>query len=127
MPGPGSQGGPSTVVVGRRAEQLACDWLEERGYTIVARNVRVSVGELDIVAQEGGDLVFVEVRSRSDRDHGGAEETVGKRKQAQLARVARAYIAEEQPRFTTCRFDVVAIHGEDDIELYVDAFRPGLD
>jgi len=100
--------------------------LRARGYEIVERNARVTEGELDIVAREGGDLVIVEVRSRAGGDRGRADETVGKAKQAQLARVARSYLAQARLQFQTCRFDVVAITG-DAIDLYRDAFRPGID
>jgi putative endonuclease len=116
---------PSTTAKGRSAEERAEAFLLRLGYEIVERNARSALGEIDLVAREGGDLVFVEVRSRGDDSTGGAEETVGAIKQRQLARAASAYLAERSPGFDTCRFDVVAITG-DDIALFQDAFRlPG--
>ena len=116
---------PSTTARGQRAEDRAAEFLSRRGYQIVERNWRSELGELDLIAIESGDLVFVEVRSRADGSSGGPEETVGRTKQRQLARAASAYLAERAPTFNTCRFDVVAITG-DDIALFVNAFRPGL-
>jgi putative endonuclease len=112
----------STTAKGRSAEERAELFLRQRGYEIVERNARSAFGEIDLVAREGGDLVFVEVRSRADDSTGGAEETVGAIKQRQIARAAAVYLSERAPGFETCRFDVVAITG-DDIALFQDAFR----
>jgi putative endonuclease len=112
----------STVAKGRGGEDRAEEFLRARGYEIVERNARSAIGEIDLVAREGGDLVFVEVRSRADDSTGGAEETVGAIKQRQVARAAAVYLSERSPAFETCRFDVVAITG-DDIALFQDAFR----
>jgi putative endonuclease len=112
----------STTAKGRSAEQRAEDFLRDRGYAIVDRNARSACGEIDLVARQGGDLVFVEVRSRADDSTGGAEETVGPVKQRRVARAAAVYLCERAPAFDTCRFDVVAITG-DDIALFQDAFR----
>jgi putative endonuclease len=112
----------STTAKGRSAEERAELFLLARGYEIVERNARSAVGEIDLVAREGGDLVFIEVRSRADDSTGGAEETVGPFKQGRVVRAAAAYLSERAPEFQTCRFDVVAITG-DDIALFQDAFR----
>ena len=111
-----------TTAKGRSAEDRAEAFLRQRGYEIVERNARSAVGEIDLIAIEGGDLVFVEVRSRADASSGGAEETVGAEKQRRVVRAAASYLAERSPRFDTCRFDVVAITG-DEIVLFQDAFR----
>lgn len=110
---------------GRLAEERAAAHLTSLGYSICDRNYRCAVGELDLVAREGGDLVFVEVRSRADGDHGDASYAVDRRKRAQVARVAEFYVSERAPAFETARFDVVAITGEA-IEVYRDAFRIGI-
>jgi putative endonuclease len=112
----------STVAKGKSAEDRAEEFLRRRGYEIVERNARSDLGEIDLIALEGGDLVFVEVRSRADDSTGGAEETVGPTKQSRVVRAAAVYLAERAPAFDTCRFDVVAITG-DDIALFQDAFR----
>jgi len=115
----------STTDKGRGAEGRAVAHLASLGYQILERNARTAGGELDIVAREGGDLVFVEVRSRADDSAGRAEDTVGPAKRRRVARAAAAWLIERNPRRDTCRFDVVAITG-DTIEVYRDAFRLGL-
>jgi putative endonuclease len=107
---------------GSRGEDRASAALRARGYRIVERNFRCKVGELDVVAFDGDTLVFVEVRSRADARFGGGLAAVGQGKRRQVARVAAAYLALRRPRFTTCRFDVVAITG-DDLVIVRDAFR----
>lgn len=115
----------STTDKGRGAEARAAAHLVSLGYQILERNARTAGGELDIVAREGGDLVFVEVRSRADDSCGPAEDTIGPAKRRRVARAAAAYLHEKNPPRETCRFDVVAING-DAIEVYRDAFRLGL-
>ncbi len=107
---------------GDEAEHAAAELLLAAGYEIVERNFRCKAGELDIVARDGDVLVFVEVRSRSDDDHGHAVEMVGRIKQRRVVRVARHYLALAAPRFERCRFDVVAITAGEAI-LLRDAFR----
>jgi putative endonuclease len=107
---------------GAEAERAAAAMLVAAGYDIVERNFRCKAGELDIIARDGDILVFVEVRSRSDDDHGAAFEMIGRAKQRQVVRVARYYLAAAQPRFERCRFDVVAITAGEPI-LLCDAFR----
>jgi putative endonuclease len=115
----------STTDKGRGAEGRAVAHLASLGYQIVERNARTAGGEIDIVAREGDELVFVEVRSRADDTAGRAEDTVGPAKRRRVARAAAAYLVERNPHRATCRFDVVAITG-DAIEVYRDAFRLGL-
>ena len=112
----------TTVSLGASAETLATRVLVANGYTIVERNFRCAAGELDIIARDRGVLVFVEVRSRADADHGHAAEMVDRRKQRQVARVAMEYIGLRNPVFVRSRFDVVAITG-DEVALIVDAWR----
>lgn len=112
----------STVVVGHRGEERAVRALEAAGYRIVERNVRLRIGELDIVAYDRDILVFIEVRSRADARFGGGLQAVPFHKQRQVARTAAAYLALRRPRFATCRFDVVAITGPD-LQILRDAFR----
>jgi putative endonuclease len=116
------QVGINTKAAGDAAERAAAEFLLARGYEIVERNFRCKAGELDIVARDGDVLVFVEVRSRSDDDHGHAVEMIGRTKQRRVVRVARHYLAIAAPRFERCRFDVVAITAGAPI-LLQDAFR----
>lgn len=110
---------------GARAEALAAEFLAGRGLRIAARNVRFREGELDLVCEHNGTLVFVEVRQRSRRDFGGALASVVRAKQQRLIRAAQHYLSH-LPRHQAdrpCRFDVVAIDGTHTIEWIRDAFQ----
>jgi putative endonuclease len=112
----------NTVAMGAGAEEAAAHLLLERGYHIVERNFRCRAGELDLVARDRDVLVFVEVRSRADGDHGHAAEMVDAQKQRRVARVAECYLALRDPDYREVRFDVVAITGGQ-AELIPDAWR----
>ena len=99
---------------GRHAEDLAAAHLERAGLRIVARNWRRPEGELDIVADDGGTCVFVEVRSRMGEEHGHALEAITPRKRARVVRAARLYLHAETPATAGFRFDVVAVTFRDD-------------
>lgn len=102
------------AAAGRTAESLAAATLEAAGLRIVARNWRRPEGELDIVADDGGTCVFVEVRSRTGVDRGHALEAITPHKRAQVIRAARLYLDAEAPSASGFRFDVVAVTFWDD-------------
>jgi putative endonuclease len=96
--------------LGASGERLAAHFLTKSGYRILARNWRYgSIGELDLVAQDGDCLVIVEVRTRRGQSYGTPEESVIQAKQARLATLAAAYAAETGWN-GPLRIDVVAIH-----------------
>ena len=95
--------------LGKTGESLAVEELERRGYAIVARRYRTKYGEIDIVAEDGETLVFVEVKARATCEFGTAAEAVTPWKQRRLARMASDYIARHGLDLRPCRFDVVAI------------------
>jgi len=92
---------------GQRAEDLCAELLRKAGLRILARNWRCRLGEIDLVAQEAGTLVFAEVRLRRDARFGGAAESVTAAKRARIVAAARLYLAgrAEAP----CRFDVLLL------------------
>ena len=94
---------------GRRAEELAAAFLEEAGLSIVARNWRRPEGELDIVADDVGTCVFVEVRSRTGTALGHPLESITPEKRRRVIRSARLYLAETSAPAAGYRFDVVAV------------------
>ena len=95
----------------RLGELLATVWLRLKGDRIVERNWRCKLGELDVVCRRGDVLAFVEVRTRRGRSAGTPEASVDTRKQEQVARVARAYLARRRVDAERMRFDVVAVGG----------------
>ncbi|MGD8514657.1 MAG: YraN family protein [Granulosicoccaceae bacterium] len=95
---------------GRAAEQAACDYLQAQGLQLVARNVRLRGGELDLVMREGDSLVFVEVRYRRRNRYGSAAESVDRRKQQRLITAAHRYLQQHDPaQQYAARFDVVTM------------------
>jgi putative endonuclease len=84
----------STKETGRRGEEIADAYLKKKGYRIRERNYRCPVGEIDIIALDGDEVVFVEVKSRKSDDFGEPEAAVDARKQAKLSRIALNYINE---------------------------------
>lgn len=92
-----------------QAEELAARLLEERGFRILQRNWRRPEGEVDLVAEDRGVLVFVEVRSRTGEEHGHPLETVNTRKRHRVVRAARLYLQECPVTSNEFRFDVVGV------------------
>jgi putative endonuclease len=107
--------------IGDEAEARAAQYLQKKGYRIVARNWCCRGGELDLVCDDKGTLVFVEVRARKDDRHGAAVETVRDLKRRRLIHAAQQYLVKHALDDRPCRFDVVAVTGEA-VEHYEDAF-----
>ena len=96
-------------VLGRNGEQVAADYLESRGYRILARNWRCGDGELDIVAVDRNVFVAVEVKTRSGRRYGTPLEAVGRTKLRRLRRLAVQWLNAHGVRFDQVRIDVVGL------------------
>ena len=96
---------------GRRGEDLAHRFLRKQGYTIVARNYRLSSGdaEADLIARHGEDLVIVEVKTRATDEFGPPEQAVNPEKRRHLMRVAREYARKTNTPWEHMRFDLVSI------------------
>jgi putative endonuclease len=97
--------------LGDAGERLAAGWLEQRGYAIRARNWRCPYGELDLVAERSGELVFVEVKTRRGERLGAPEEAVTLAKRRRLAASAACYLAEVTAGAddVAYRIDVIAV------------------
>ena len=110
---------------GRDAESRACDFLTQAGLTLLARNFRCRVGELDLVLRDGPTVVVAEIRYRADNAFGTPAETVDHRKQWKLIACAQLYLQTHPAlRDAPLRFDVIAIEGPSArIEWIRDAFR----
>ena len=96
---------------GARAEDLCAELLRKAGLRVLARNWRCRHGEIDLVAEEGGTLVFAEVRYRRDERFGGAAGSVTAAKQSRLIAAARLYLARRPVARSepSCRFDVLLL------------------
>lgn len=120
---PGGRAGHNRL--GADGEDLAVRHLKDAGYAIVARNVSLTRGEIDVVAREGGDLVFVEVKTRAGEAFGSAAESLGPGKLRSLARAAQEYLHRNGLHGQPVRLDLVAITaqaaGPPSVELLRDA------
>ena len=103
----------TTVSAGKIGEDYAIKLLKAKGYKILARNFRSKFGEIDVVAQESGVLVFVEVKTRWSKRYGNPEESVTPRKLAHLTRAAHYFKLLNSKTPDIMRFDVVATEIED--------------
>jgi putative endonuclease len=115
LPGSGPDPGfrrTAAQIAGNDAEERAAAYLAERGLAILARNFRTRLGEIDLVARDGETLVFVEVRLRRPGPFGGALESITPAKQRRIRAAAQQYLQRlgREPR---CRFDVVALDGDE--------------
>lgn len=95
--------------VGAWGEAIAARHLTERGYVLRARNWRHDRGELDIVAERGDTIVFVEVRARRSDAYGRPQETISRRKRAKLIATAQAYLDAHGLQDAQWQIDVIAI------------------
>lgn len=98
--------------LGRAGEQHARDHLVRRGYAVVAHNFRTRHGEIDLIACDGRALVFVEVKARRASARAGTPfDAISPVKQAQVRRMARAWLAEtpDRPRVPELRFDAIGV------------------
>jgi len=96
--------------LGTRGEQIAVKYLQNRGYRILERNYRNRLGEIDIIARHGRDLVFIEVKTRTDNLFGSPFDSVTAAKQRQLSKVALEYLSKHNWLDHPARFDVVGVH-----------------
>ena len=110
---------------GAKGEATAVQYLQRHGYKILKQNYRYERGEIDIVAEDNNELVFVEVKARHSHAYGMPEESVTPKKQQQIRTVAEGYLAEHNSNERVCRFDVIAIDWrgrQTAIRHYRDAF-----
>jgi putative endonuclease len=95
--------------VATRGEAAAADYLRANGFTILDRNFRLPQGELDLVAREGDEIVFVEVKTRSGSEHLAPDQAVTAVKLDRLGRLAEAYLIRHGHPDASWRVDVIAV------------------
>jgi putative endonuclease len=101
--------GPRRRRFGDFGERVAASHLEAKGYQILERNWSTREGEIDLIASRGGDLIFVEVRSRQGRSMGTPEESITGRKAQHLRAAALAYTQQHPDAPANLRIDAVVI------------------
>ena len=111
--------------LGKDGENIAAAFLEKKGFRIIEKNYRTVFGEIDIIAQDRGVIVFVEVKTRTDITFGHPFEAVNPKKREKIRKVALCFMKRQKKEFPA-RFDVLSIyfeHGRQQIEHIQDAFE----
>jgi putative endonuclease len=119
----------STVRRGVEGEQKAVAFMMDRGWTVLERNFRAVGGEIDIIAEKGDTVAFVEVKAWDALPQGELEHSIGSRKQGRIARAARSYISRSRALSEKrLRFDVIFLGGEaSEVQHIENAFSGGID
>lgn len=99
----------SKISTGRDGEKIAVAYLKKNGYSICDTNFRCPLGEIDIIAREKEEIVFIEVKTRRSHQLGFPEQAVGSKKRKKLSQLALWYLGEKKLSDVNARFDVIAI------------------
>lgn len=111
--------------LGAEGERLAEAFYRSQGAQVLERNYRLKMGEVDLIVLDGTELVFVEVKTRSDvDDYGGGIEALTRTKRRRIERAAEAYLMDAGQFFDGARFDVVVVTGGE-LEHWPDAWEAG--
>ena len=112
--------------MGRAGEDATLDWYREHGYSLVARNWRCPLGEIDLVLRRGAMLVFCEVKTRLGSGFGGGYEAVTWRKQRKLRQLGEVFLLTSRIDPARVRFDVASVAAgsgrRPSVEIFEDAF-----
>lgn len=104
------------IKLGKKGEKMAEKFLVEKGLEILEKNYRVKMGEIDLICLEHSTIVFVEVKTRSNREFGFPEEAINERKKQKLKIVADCYISDYRNKNNIkdfeldCRFDIISVY-----------------
>lgn len=104
--------------LGERGEMIASHYLSTKGYEVLEKNYRCSLGEIDIIVLKKGRLSFVEVKTRTDHHYGRPEESVHQKKQEKLTKLAQFYLKEKKIKMPV-DFSVVAVTLRENLEPYI--------
>jgi putative endonuclease len=113
------------IITGEKGETIAAAYLKKNGYRILETNFRCSLGEIDIIARDKEELVFVEVKTRKSQDLGYPEQAVGIKKQKKISQLALFYLQKKNLTNAKARFDVVAVmmsETSNEVKLIKNAF-----
>lgn len=116
----------SRQLLGKKGEEAAAEYLQKIGYTIVSRNYRTKLGEIDIIAMENSFIVFVEVKTRAGDSYGSPAAAVTLKKQRQICKAALCYLTNRKLLDAPARFDVVSVRFHNNkfkIDLITNAFE----
>lgn len=120
----------TSLGLGVKGETLAVDFLQRKGFILIARNYHSAFGEIDIVMQDKNEVVFIEVKTRSKHNLKSAENSITLKKRMKLTKTAQVFLNEHSELSEySCRFDIMLIfhHTHDDtykLLHYQNAFEP---
>ena len=100
--------------LGKKGEQVAAKFLEKMDYTIIRKNFKCSQGEIDIIAKDKEEIVFIEVKTRGSKQYGEAREAVDKYKKKHIKKAAMVYISKYRLESEFIRFDVIEVYRKED-------------
>ncbi|WP_148556331.1 YraN family protein [Terrisporobacter glycolicus] len=113
----------NNIEKGKLGEEIALKYIISKGGKVIEKNYRTKIGEVDIIAKLNGELVFVEVKSRSNINYGYPSESVNYKKKRKITNVAKYYIIDNSLENLSIRFDVIEIYfNEKKINHIVNAF-----
>lgn len=111
-------------IYGKKNEIVAAEYLKKKGYKILEVNYKNKIGEIDIIAEAGKYIVFVEVKARLSRAFGDPLEAIDFRKQDKIRKIASLYLMTHKKMNRPCRFDAISVLGDQEHEIrhIIDAF-----
>lgn len=114
---------PAKRALGRKGEEIACRELKKMGYKVIEKNFRCREGEIDIIAEHGGYICFIEVKARSTREFGMPEESVTLAKRRRIILAASFFLQERGATCENIRFDVASVDlKERSVRILANAF-----
>lgn len=106
------------IEVGKKGEEIACDYLINKGHNILKRNYRTRFGEIDIISNYEGILVFTEVKTRTNLNYGYGYEAVGVRKQEKIHYTSMKFIQDHRVQENIqLRYDIIEVYMLNDIKI----------
>lgn len=114
------------IELGKSGEEIAVLHLKKKGYRILQRNFKNSLGEIDIIAKDKNTYCFIEVKTRTNLDKGLPQEAITRSKQHKLCKVAVSFLKSRKLLDSSARFDIVAViktPDTEEVELIQDAFE----
>lgn len=99
----------NTHILGKEGEDIACNFLKNKGYKIIEKNFRSKFGEIDIIAKDGNTLVFIEVKSKEGIKFGSPQEAVNRKKLEKIKKCINYFLHIKHLENSSIRLEVVAI------------------
>ncbi len=108
-------------ILGKTGEQVAREYLIKNGYRLLVSNFRCRQGEIDIIAIDKNELVFIEVKTRKNKHYGNPIDAVDKKKQQHILNASKYFIYIHNLENRNIRFDVIEIYAKD--KLYINHIK----